>query len=155
MKKKVYEANEFSLARMIHWCATANCKCTFFVNQIVIRYRTLALVAHICHFQKKTTWSFVIIISCIFCFFRLSRHEAISFMWRKENERPITVWCVDRELEFKTKKNNRIEKAAAFIIIMIPTRNSFNWVIVNIRDQWKWCIYFAVNIHLWEFTRNY
>lgn len=77
--KKSYEANEFSLARMIHWCATANCKCAFFVNQIVIRYRTLPFVAHICHFQKKA-WSFVIIIiiSCIFCFFRLSMHEAIS-----------------------------------------------------------------------------
>lgn len=35
------------------------------------------------------------------------------------------------------KKKNPIEKAAAFIIIMIPTRNIFNRMIVKVRDQWK------------------
>lgn len=100
MKIKMHETNEFSLARMIHWCATTNCKCAFFVNQIVIRYRTLALLVHICHFQKSD------LIIChnhfmiFFSLFHFAMHETISFVWSKENERPITVWCVDRELEF-------------------------------------------------------
>lgn len=95
-----------------------NCKrIAFFVNQIVIECRTLALLLA-CIFVtfEKTMHSFVIIISCIFfLYFFHFRSKHFGLIRRKENERPITVCgvCVCRSWTwiFSVVRLFRIEKA--------------------------------------------